>query len=119
MKMSRHCCLLLGLVFTGASAVAQGVTPAPVDPAAYVVAYVDVARSARQAMIDAPTAYRDASQLESGQVNIDVLEQVGRPGHFALVEEWSDQGAVEARAAAEHVQQFRDRMQPIRTRRLR
>ena len=115
MKTSSLCCLLLGLVFTSPGPLTQVDAQAPADAAAYAVAYVEVAPSASQALIGALTTYRDASRTESGYVTVDLLEQVGRPGHFAVVEEWANQRAIEAHAAAEHVTRFHDRIQPLRS----
>jgi quinol monooxygenase YgiN len=57
--------------------------------------------------------YRDASRKEDGCVRLDLFEQVGRPGHFAVVETWRDQKAFDARGTAAQ-KQFLDTLRPIR-----
>jgi quinol monooxygenase YgiN len=57
--------------------------------------------------------YRDASAKQDGFVSIELFEQIGRPGHFALFEVWRDQKAFDAREAAVQTQ-LRDALQPIR-----
>jgi len=43
-----------------------------------------------------------------------VLQQSGRPDHFALVEIWQDQQALETHGRAAHTAQLRDKLQPLR-----
>jgi len=78
------------------------------------VSYVDVMPSARAAMAAALKQYRDASRKEDGYVRLELLEQIGRPGHFAVVETWKDQKAFDAHGMAAPLKQFRDALQPIR-----
>jgi len=84
------------------------------DTALYAVSYVDVMPSARAAMAAALKQYRDASRKEDGYLRLELLEQIGRPGHFAVVETWKDQKAFDAHGMAAPLKQFRDALQPIR-----
>jgi quinol monooxygenase YgiN len=87
---------------------------APIDPTVYAVSYVDVMPSARAAMVTALKQYRDVSRREAGCIRVDLLNQVDRPGHFAVIEAWKDQQVFDAHGAAAHAKQFRDALQPIR-----
>lgn len=58
--------------------------------------------------------YRDTSRKDEGYVRFDLLEQAGWPGHFAIIETWRDRKAFDGHAAAAHVKQYRDALQPIR-----
>jgi quinol monooxygenase YgiN len=78
----------------------------PVDTVVYLVAYVDVMPSGKSAAVSALKAYRDASAQEMGHVRIDLFEQVGRPGHFAVVEAWRDQSALGGHAGGAAAKQF-------------
>lgn len=83
----------------------QGPSPqtradAPVDPTFYAVSYVEVMPSSTTKAIAALKQYRDASRQQDGYVRYELFEQVGRPGHFAIVETWRNQSAFDARAAA-------------------
>jgi quinol monooxygenase YgiN len=89
---------------------AQG---APIDSAAYAVAYVEVMAAAKNTAVAALKQYRDASRKDDGCVRVELFEQVGRPGHFAIVETWRDQKALDARSAAAQ-KQLRDALQPAR-----
>ena len=106
--------LLLSLVMFSACLAVQIDAQASADTAVYAVSYVDVVPSARVAMAAALKQYRDASRKEDGYVRFDFLEQIGRPGHFAVVETWKDQKAFDAHGMAAPVKQFRDALQPIR-----
>lgn len=87
---------------------------APADTALHAVSYVDVMPSARAAMVAALTQYRDTSRKEDGYVRFDLLEQVGRPGHVAVVEMWRDQQAFDAHGMAAPLQRLRDALRSIR-----
>jgi len=87
---------------------------APADPTVYAVAYVDVMPSGRSAAVTALKAYRDASGKEGGHVRIDLFDQVGRPGHFVVVETWRDQSAFDAHAGSPATKQFQQAMTPVR-----
>jgi quinol monooxygenase YgiN len=58
--------------------------------------------------------YREASRKDAGNVRLEVLQQHGRPDHFALVEVWQDQQTFEAHGRAVHTTQLRDMLQPLR-----
>jgi quinol monooxygenase YgiN len=93
---------------------AQVPAQAPANTTLYAVSYVDVMPSARAAMVAALRQYRDVSRQEDGYVRVDFVEQVGRPGHFAIIEAWKDQHAFDAHGEAGHVKHLRDALQPIR-----
>ena len=70
--------------------------------------------SGRSAAVSALKAYRDASSKEGGHVRIDIVEQVGRPAHFVIVEEWRDQGAADGHAGSAATKQFQQAMSKVR-----
>jgi len=84
------------------------------DAARYAVSYVEVMPAARATAVAALEQYRDTSRKEDGYVRFELLEQTGRPGHFAIVETWKDQQTFDAHAMAAHVKQVRDALQSIR-----
>ena len=106
-------------VLFGAVAILAGLggslrAQAPAGSEVNAVSYVEVVPSARTAMVGALTRYRDVSIKEDGYVHIDVLEQIGRPAHFAIIERWRDQKAFDVHGTAAHVKQFRDAFQSMR-----
>jgi quinol monooxygenase YgiN len=86
---------------------------APVDSTFYAVSYVETRSSSTKAAIEALRKYRDASRAAGGFVSIDVFEQIGRPGHFVVLETWRDQPAFDARDSAIQ-KQLLTALQPIR-----
>jgi autoinducer 2-degrading protein len=84
------------------------------DTAVSVVAYIEVMPSSQGEAIALLKQYREASRKEEGNVRLEVLQQSGRPEHFALVEMWKDQQAFEAHGTAAHTTQWRAKLQPFR-----
>jgi quinol monooxygenase YgiN len=72
-------------------------TDAPADTTFHAVSYVELLPSAKAAGIAAFKRYRDASRRQDGFVRFEFFEQVGRPGHFAIVEAWRDANAFDTR----------------------
>jgi competence protein ComEC len=87
-------------------------TDARPDPAFYAVSYVEAMAPAAPKAIAALKQYREANRTRDGFVRFDIFEQVGRPGHFALFEQWRDQAAFDARGASQ--KQLVDALAPIR-----
>jgi len=83
------------------------------DTRFYAVSYVEAMASSTGKAIALLKQYRDTSAKQDGFVSIEVFEQLGRPGHFALFEVWRDQNAFDTRDAAVQ-KQLRDALQPIR-----
>jgi quinol monooxygenase YgiN len=88
--------------------------PQTTDTARYAIAYVEVAASSVAPAQAAFARYRDAVARESGFAGLDVFEQLGRPGHFALVETWRDQAGFDAHQTAASLTTVKDALQPIR-----
>jgi quinol monooxygenase YgiN/beta-lactamase superfamily II metal-dependent hydrolase len=85
--------------------------PAP-DTTFYAVSYVESVASAAPKAIAALKQYREANRKRDGFIRFEIFEQVGRPGHFALVETWRDQAAFDARGPSQT--QLVDALAPIR-----
>ncbi len=82
--------------------------------ARFAVAYVEVMPAAVGPAVDAFRRYREASRAESGFVAFELAEQIGRPGHLAVIETWKDPAALDTHQAAPSLAQFRNALQPIR-----
>jgi quinol monooxygenase YgiN len=87
---------------------------AQVDLTRYAVTYVDVTPSGAAQAANAFQAYRQASAREPGFVAIELFEQIGRPGHFAVIETWSDQAGFDAHQTSASLALFKNALQPIR-----
>jgi quinol monooxygenase YgiN len=87
--------------------------PAPGDPAYHTVAYVEAASSTATSAARALTTYREAALKLDGAVRVDAFEQIGRPGHFVVLETWRDQKAFDARDAGPRMR-LTEALTPIR-----
>jgi quinol monooxygenase YgiN len=110
--MTRVLQLLLTAVMLSTGAGAQSRTDVPAD-AAYAVSYVEVMAAAKASGIAALRQYREASRKDDGFVRVDFFEQVGRPGHFAIVEAWRDQKSLDAHGATAQ-KQLLGALEPVR-----
>jgi len=72
----------------------------PPDTTFHAVSYVESAASAATTAASALERYRDANRTLDGVVRVEVFEQIGRPGHFSVIETWRDQKAFDARDPA-------------------
>jgi quinol monooxygenase YgiN len=88
---------LLSALFLSATLAAQA--PAS-DATFYAVSYVETAASAARDASLALHAYRDATMKQDGCTNVEAFDQIGRPGHWVLIETWRDQKAFDARDAS-------------------
>jgi quinol monooxygenase YgiN len=94
--------LVVSLALVLSNVATQAVDTAA-DTAFYAVSYVEVNASSRSAALAAFKQYRNANQRLTGSagfVRLDSFEQIGRPGHFALIETWRDQKSFDARDQA-------------------
>ena len=55
--------------------------------------------------------YRQDTLKDNGNKRIEVLQQVGRPNHFSIVEEWENQNSFNDHESAPHTRKFRAHMQ--------
>ena len=105
--------LAVGLIAFAPTIDAQA-PPAPAaDPTVHAVAYVEVQASKVKDGAGALQRYRNASRQQDGYIRVDVFEQIGRPGHFAIVEAWRNQQAFDAHVAGAQ-KTLLEALQPIR-----
>lgn len=76
-------------------------TMAMAQTAVHSVVYVEVKPSARAQAVAAFKSYATTARTHNGFAAIELYEQRGRPGHYVLIESWSEQGALDAQAAAQ------------------
>ena len=101
--------VVTALMLTAPGAIAQ--TP---DATRYAVTYVEVTPAGAAQATKAFQAYRSASGREAGFVAVEAFEQLGRAGHFAIVETWRDQATFDAHQAASAFTAFKDALNSIR-----
>ena len=111
--MSNWLHLLVSALLLAPHAEQQPGSVTPTDTRFYAVAYVEAMASSTPKAIALLTQYRTVSATHDGFISIDLYEQIGRPGHFALFEIWRDQKAFDARDGSA-LKQLRDALQPVR-----
>lgn len=108
MKMSR----LFGVTIAATLIAATTPVRAQNSSAIYVVGYIEVAPSARTAAVSMLRAFRDASRKDAGNNGFEVLQRIGQPQQFAVLEAWSDAKAQASHAAAAGTAQFHNKVMP-------
>jgi quinol monooxygenase YgiN len=106
--------ITLIVIATVAAMAAATLIAQTADAARYAVTYVEVAPSGVAQATKAFHGYRQASGREAGFVAVEAFEQIGRPGHFAIVETWRDQAAFDMHQSASSFTAFKDALQSIR-----
>jgi quinol monooxygenase YgiN len=79
----------------------------------YAVSYVEARASSTAKAVALLKQYRETSAKQDGFVSVEIFEQIGRPGHFALFEAWRDLVSFDARNATIQ-KQLLDGLQPLR-----
>lgn len=67
--------------------------------AVYIVTYFEVAPSSAKEAAALLRPMAAASRKEDGNAGVDVLEEIGRPNRFAIIEAWRSKAALDAHAA--------------------
>ena len=106
--------MIMAGLFGHISAVLAQVTAPPVaTQPVYVVTYVEVAPvfslEARQLILAHSVDVRQAP----GAVQVDALQRIDYPNHFALVEKWQSQSARQTHVSTEGVVKFRAALGPL------
>jgi quinol monooxygenase YgiN len=81
--------------------------------AVYLATYVDVMPNAIASGAALLKRYHEASRKEDGNLRFDVLQEIGRPNRFAIVEAWRDRAALDAHAKVASTAQFHDMLKAI------
>jgi quinol monooxygenase YgiN len=82
------------------------------EPRLYVVTYIDVFPMFAADTAKALQDFSSASSTDPGYVRIEVMRDVDRVNHFAVVEVWRTRKEYEAHLAQGHTKQFREKIQP-------
>ena len=75
---------------------AQAPAPSPIEGPVYSVIYVEVMPTATAEGATLLRRYRAATRTEEGNLRSEVVQRIGQPHQFAIIEVWRDQKAFEA-----------------------
>ncbi|HLI98350.1 MAG TPA: antibiotic biosynthesis monooxygenase [Bradyrhizobium sp.] len=101
---------MAGLVSTASVARAQDASQ-PVT----IVVYTEVAPAKAADAKKLILAYAKEARKANGAAQIDALQRISDPGHFALIEHWQSMAAKQAFAATEPVVKYRAALDPLRS----
>lgn len=79
----------------------------------YVATYIDIQPSSTREGTALIEQYREASRAEEGSFAVDVVQEIGRPNRFAIIEAWKDQSSFEAHEKGAATIQFRSGLKAI------
>jgi quinol monooxygenase YgiN len=82
------------------------------DKPYFVVTYVEAAPKDAGKVAALLKKQADTSRKDTGNVRFEVLQRIGQPNHFMLLEIWTDGDARNAHAQAAHTIAFRKALQP-------
>jgi quinol monooxygenase YgiN len=85
------------------------------DSPVYLVTYIDFMPNEELSGASLLERYRGASRKEDGNLRLDVLHEIARPDHFAILEVWKDNAALEGHDKAASSLHFRERFNAIRS----
>ena len=88
-------------------------THAQNDAPVFAVAYIEVLPSSIDPAIDLLKQLANISQAESGNLRFQVLQRIGRPNHFAILDAWAAVQLQETHAEAAHTKSFRKELEPL------
>lgn len=107
--------LVIALAALAAPAVrAQAPEKPAMNSAPYLVTYLEVTPSAEATAVSLLKQVAAASRKEAGNLRYEVLQEIGRPAQFAILEAWNDAKALEAHAGGAAVKQLRAGIDPLR-----
>ncbi len=103
--------ILAGLLFM-AVGLAPAAQAADADTA-YIVSYFEVSPAAKDKAAGLLRQVARQSRKDAGNLRFEVLQRLGQPDQFVVLEAWKDKDAQAAHAAADHTKQFRDNLQGL------
>jgi quinol monooxygenase YgiN len=121
MPLRRRIVMTVALMLAAIAGAVQAQAPAPGGAAAqptapgpvYIVTYFEVGATAASQTVGILRQFAAATRKADGNAGFVALQEIARPGRFAMVGVWRDKPALDAHAAA--VSGLRDKLQPLFT----
>jgi quinol monooxygenase YgiN len=79
----------------------------------YIVTYFEVNFADKDRVGALARRLDEASSKEGGNLRFEVLQRIGQPDQFVILEGWKDKDAHAAHAAASHTREFREKLAPL------
>jgi quinol monooxygenase YgiN len=103
-------------VLVGLSIVSPGLAPvarADDTNTAYVVSYFETVPTYTGQVRNLLRELVRASRKEPGHLRMEILQRIGQPDQFVVLEAWQDRDAQAAHGSAAHTKLFRGRLEPL------
>ena len=104
------CFAALALLFSATGQISHAQQP---EELIVAVIHVDARPSDTRSASALLDGFRRNSLRDPGAKGFEVLQEIGHPNHFTLVEKWFDQKAYDEHNLAKHTRHFRDQLQPM------
>jgi quinol monooxygenase YgiN len=78
-----------------------------------LISHVDVMPNYAAAAVQLLKRYHADSMKEKGATKVQIFQQIGRPNHFTIVEEWLTEGDYNDHVSSSRTRSFRDTLQPM------
>jgi quinol monooxygenase YgiN len=101
--------LFAAMIAIGSFAVAQQTTAKTL----YIVTYVDVYPNFAEDAAKLLQQMASDSRKDAGSVRFEVIRDVARANHLAIVEVWQNQKAFDTHVALTRTKEFRTKIQPM------
>lgn len=108
-------CLAAVVMTAGLLSAGQAVLAQDAAQPVYIVTYTEVAPSASSEARKLLLTYAADMKKASGAVQVDALQRISDPGHFALIEQWQSLAAKQAFAATDPATKFRAALNPLQS----
>lgn len=104
------------LVLLALAAALPGIAPvARADDAntAYVVTYFETVPTYTGQVRNLLREHVRASRKQPGHLRLEILQRIGQPDQFVILEAWQNKDAAAAHGGAAHTKAFRDKLEPL------
>ena len=108
-------CLAAVVTMAGLFSAGQAASAQDAAQPVYIVTYTEVAPSSASEAGKLILAYASEARKASGAVQVDALQRISDPGHFALIEQWQSLTAKQAFAATEPATKYRAALNPLQS----
>ncbi|NIW24149.1 MAG: hypothetical protein GWN29_06040 [Gammaproteobacteria bacterium] len=80
---------------------------------AFAVTYIEVTPSSTEQTVNLLRTQAAASRAAAGNLRFQIMQRVGRPYHFVILDAWESQEARDNNLAAAHTQTFRSSLESL------
>jgi len=102
-----------GILFLLLMTVTESAAPPQNTSLLYVVTYIDVQLNSMNQGVALLKRYREDARIEKGSSTVDVVQEIGRPNRFVILEIWRDDTSFEAHEKGTQTAQFRNALKGI------